>query len=63
MTGEKKIVGLWRDSAAKQEADSAAPVEASYLPMFTHLALVLAAGVYLPPPLVRWFQQVAGALG
>ena len=42
---------------------STAPVEASYLPMFTHLALVLAAGLYLPPPLVRWFQQVAGALG
>lgn len=27
MTGEKKIVGLWRDSAANQEADSVAPVE------------------------------------
>ncbi|WP_188236428.1 hypothetical protein [Sphingopyxis sp. LK2115] len=27
MTGEKKIVGLWRDSAAKPEADSAASVE------------------------------------
>ena len=25
MTGEKKIVGLWRDSAANQEADSKAP--------------------------------------
>jgi hydrogenase-4 component F len=42
---------------------STAPVEASYLPMFAHLALVLAAGLYLPPPLVAWFQQVAGALG
>lgn len=29
MTGQKKIVGLWRDSAANQEADSAAPVEAA----------------------------------
>ena len=29
MTGEKKIVGLWRDSATNQEADSAAPVEAT----------------------------------
>jgi hydrogenase-4 component F len=46
-----------------QPTGSTAPVEASYLPMFTHLALVLAAGLYLPPPLVRWFQQVAGALG
>ncbi len=27
MTGEKKIVGLWRDSATSQEADSAAPAE------------------------------------
>lgn len=27
MTGEKKIVGLWRDSAAIQAADSAAPAE------------------------------------
>ncbi|MFZ5726391.1 MAG: hypothetical protein ACOY4C_08250 [Pseudomonadota bacterium] len=29
MTGEKKIVGLWRDSAAKPEADSTASVEAA----------------------------------
>ena len=29
MTGEKKIVGLWRESAAGPEADSAAPVEAA----------------------------------
>lgn len=27
MTGEKKIVGLWRDSAAKQEPDGRSPVE------------------------------------
>jgi hydrogenase-4 component F len=46
-----------------EPAGSTAPVEASYVPMFAHLALVLAAGVYLPPPLVAWFQQVAVALG
>lgn len=28
MTGEKKIVGLWRDSATNQEADNAEPAEA-----------------------------------
>jgi hypothetical protein len=28
MTGEKKIVGLWRDSAANPEADSAVPADA-----------------------------------
>jgi hydrogenase-4 component F len=42
---------------------STAPVEASYVPMFAHLALVLAAGIYLPPPLVAWFQHIAGLLG
>ena len=42
---------------------STAPVEASYVPMLAHFGLVLAAGVYLPPPLVVWFQQVAAALG
>jgi hydrogenase-4 component F len=42
---------------------SRARVKTSYLPMFGHLALVLAAGVYLPPALVVWFQHVAGMLG
>jgi hydrogenase-4 component F len=42
---------------------SAEPTRASYLPMFAHLALVFAAGVFLPPVLVAWFQQVAHGLG
>ena len=42
---------------------STAPVEASYVPMFAHLALVFAAGIYLPQPLVAWFQHVARLLG
>jgi hydrogenase-4 component F len=41
---------------------SSAPAQASYVPMFTHLALVLAAGIYLPAPLVTWFQHVAELL-
>jgi hydrogenase-4 component F len=40
-----------------------APVKASNAPMFAHLALVLLAGVYLPSPLVSWFQNVAARLG
>jgi hydrogenase-4 component F len=40
-----------------------APVRASYVPLYTHLALVLLAGVYLPAPLVAWFQSVARLLG
>lgn len=42
---------------------SVTPVEASSVPLFAHLALVLTAGFYLPPPLVAWFQHVAGILG
>jgi hydrogenase-4 component F len=42
---------------------STASAEASYIPMFAHLALVLGAGVYLPAPLVVWFQHVAQLLG
>jgi hydrogenase-4 component F len=42
---------------------STAPVEASYIPMVAHLALVLAAGLYLPAPVVTWFQHVAAILG
>jgi hydrogenase-4 component F len=39
-----------------------APTQASFVPMFAHLALVLAAGIYLPPALVSWFQHVASLL-
>ncbi|HZC54502.1 MAG TPA: hydrogenase 4 subunit F [Xanthobacteraceae bacterium] len=40
-----------------------AKAKASYLPMFAHLALVLMAGIYLPPALVVWFEHVAKLLG
>lgn len=39
------------------------PVKASSLPLYAHLALVLVAGIWLPPPLVRWFEHVASLLG
>ena len=42
---------------------ASAEATASYVPMFTHLALVFAAGVYLPAELVAWFQNVAKLLG
>jgi hydrogenase-4 component F len=41
----------------------AAPAQASYVPMFAHLALVFMAGVYLPPALVTGFENVARLLG
>jgi hydrogenase-4 component F len=39
------------------------PVNASYIPMTVHLAIVLMAGIYLPPAIVAWFQNVAKTLG
>jgi hydrogenase-4 component F len=42
---------------------TAGPVTASYVPMLAHLALVLIAGIWLPGPLVAWFQHVAALLG
>ena len=38
-------------------------VQAPYIPLFSHLALVAVAGIYLPGPLVTWFQNVAKLLG
>jgi hydrogenase-4 component F len=39
------------------------PVEASYVPLFLHLAIALTLGIWLPPPLVNWFNTVAALLG
>ncbi|HEX6001224.1 MAG TPA: hydrogenase 4 subunit F [Hyphomicrobiaceae bacterium] len=41
----------------------AEPVHASSVPLYAHLALVLIAGIYLPGPLVAWFNSVAKLLG
>jgi hydrogenase-4 component F len=38
-------------------------VRASSVPMVLHLLLVLAAGIFLPPVLVAWFQRAAELLG
>jgi hydrogenase-4 component F len=40
-----------------------AKAEASYVPMFTHLSLVFMAGIYMPPTLVKGFENVARLLG
>ena len=39
-----------------------APIKASSLPIGAHFGLVLMAGIWLPPPLVAWFQHVASLL-
>jgi hydrogenase-4 component F len=51
------------DLAFGEPQGNTARAEASYVPMYVHFALVLIAGIYLPPPLVAWFQHVAGLLG
>ena len=57
------LVARLTDVAFGEPEGSIAPVEASYLPMVAHLALVLTAGLWLPAPLVAWFQHVARMLG
>lgn len=56
---------LWRLNgvAFGEPVGSRAAAKASYAPMFAHLGLVLVAGLYLPPPLVTWFQHVSAVLG
>ncbi|MBI1868095.1 MAG: hydrogenase 4 subunit F [Methylocystis sp.] len=54
-----RITGL----AFGEPAGGAGKVEASFVPLFAHLSLVLAAGLYLPSHLVAWFQNVARLLG
>jgi hydrogenase-4 component F len=38
------------------------PDKASFVPIALHLGLVLAAGIWLPPAIVSWFQHVATLL-
>jgi hydrogenase-4 component F len=38
------------------------PTRASFVPVAAHLALVLCAGVWLPPAVVAWFRHVAALL-
>ena len=41
----------------------AVPLHGSLVPLYAHLGLVLVAGIWLPGPLVAWFQTVAHLLG
>jgi hydrogenase-4 component F len=46
-----------------EPAGPAGRVKASYVPLFLHIGFVLAAGLWLPEPMVRWFKIVAAQLG
>ncbi len=56
---------LWRlhGMAFGESQGANTPVRSSSLPLLLHLGLVLVAGIWLPEPLVRWFQHVAALLG
>ncbi len=56
---------LWRLTgfAFGAPTGSLKPAKASLVPVYAHMALVLMAGLYLPGPLVAWFQAVARLLG
>ncbi|HWA62501.1 MAG TPA: hydrogenase 4 subunit F [Caulobacteraceae bacterium] len=46
-----------------EPTEGTAPAHASYLPMVAHVGLVLAAGIWFPPLITTWFQNVARLLG
>jgi len=58
-----RVTGLAFGEPMAGVGGGAAAMHGSHVPMYAHLALVLGAGIYLPPPLVAWFQHVAGQLG
>jgi len=57
------LLGKTGKMAFGDPAGGHGPVEASYFPMILHLSLVLVAGLYIPEPVVVWFQHVAEMLG
>jgi hydrogenase-4 component F len=52
-----------QDLAFGEPSPGVARAKASYLPMFGHLALVLAAGIFFPALITEWFRHVARLLG
>jgi hydrogenase-4 component F len=52
-----------QDIVFGEPAGKSHPAQASYIPAYVHLTLVLIAGIWLPGPVVRWFSGVAALLG
>jgi hydrogenase-4 component F len=63
LVGFGALVLRMQDLAFGPPSGDSAPVKASYVPMFIHFALVLAAGIFLPRALVEWFEHIARLLG
>jgi hydrogenase-4 component F len=52
-----------QDVVFGEPTGKAHPAQASYIPAYVHLSLVLIAGLWLPDPVVQWFRGVAALLG
>jgi len=52
-----------QDIVFGEPTGEAQAAQASYIPAYVHLAVVLVAGLWLPGPVVRWFTGVAALLG
>jgi hydrogenase-4 component F len=52
-----------QDVVFGEPTGKAHPAQASYIPAYVHLSLVLIAGLWLPEPVVQWFRGVAALLG
>ncbi len=52
-----------QDVVFGEPTGKAHPAQASYIPAYVHLTLVLIAGLWLPDPVVQWFRGVAALLG
>jgi len=52
-----------QDIVFGEPTGQAHPAQASYIPAYVHLTLVLIAGLWLPDPVVQWFRGVAALLG
>ena len=51
------------DVAFGEPEGSSTAITAALWPLYLHIALIVLAGLYLPPRLVAWFQHVAVLLG
>ncbi len=52
-----------QDIVFGEPTGKAHPAQASYIPAYVHLTVVLIAGLWLPGPVVQWFRGVAALLG
>ena len=63
LIGIGALVLRMQSIAFGEPSESHGAIQASYVPFFVHLTIVLTAGLYLPGALVSWFQTVATLVG